>query len=297
MSEALRDIIDSELLARLARMDFRVGQTVHGVLNGQHKSPYNGASVEFAQHRDYTPGDELKHIDWKAFGKSDRLYIKQFEDETNLLVHLLVDTSGSMGYARKGLPDKLTYAARLAAALAWLLLRQGDAVGLMTFGERIGEVIPPRARADHFWHLVRVLESSPSGGETNVTGALEHLAEVVGRRSLVVLLSDCLDQDERFIGLARQLQRRGHRVLVFHVLDPDEVEFPFSELTLFEEMESDARALADPRGMREQYLVEFSNWCEGLRRRLLEGNVGYHRISSADSVERALYGFLARSAR
>jgi len=297
MSEALREIVDSDLLARLAGMDFRVGQTVHGVLNGQHKSPYHGASVEFAQHRDYVPGDEPRHIDWKAYGKSDRLYIKQFEDETNLLVHLLLDTSGSMGYGRAGLPDKLTYAAQLAAALAWLLLRQGDSVGLMTFGKRIGKVIPPRARPEHFQHLVRLLESSPSTGETNVTGALEHLAEVIGRRSLVILLSDCLDRDDRFVGLARQLQRRGHRVLVFHVLDPDEVEFPFSELTLFEEMESDQRALADPRGMREQYLVEFSAWCEGLRRQLLEGNVGYHRVITSESLERSLYGFLARSSR
>ena len=297
MTEVRRQVVDPKLLARLAGMDFRVGQAVHGVLSGLHKSPYHGASVEFAQHRDYTPGDEPRRIDWKAYGKSDRIYVKQFEDETNLLVHLLIDTSGSMGYGRKGLPDKLTYAARLATALSWLMLRQGDAVGLMTFGERVGRVLPPRARADHFWNLVRLMEAAPSQGATNLTGALEHLAEMVGRRSLVVLFSDCFDTDQRFIALARQLQRRRHRVLVFHVLDPDEIEFPFSELTLFEEMERDERALADPRGMRDQYLVEFNAWCEGLRREFLEGDVGYHRVVTSEPVERALYGFLARSQR
>ena len=292
MSDPLRSIVDPELLARISGLTVRAGQMVEGALTGLHKSPHHGSSVEFAQHREYSPGDEIRHIDWKAFGKSDRHYVKQFEDETNLRTYLLLDTSGSMDYGREGNPTKLVCAARLAAALAWLLLRQGDAVGLLTFGERLGQYVPPRARPDHFWNLVRVMEAAPVGGATNVVGALEHIAEVAGRRSLVVLMSDCLDFDERLTALCRQLRRRRHQVAVFHVLDPDETEFPFKELTEFEGLEDAQRALADPRGMRDQYLLEIASWIEGLRRSLLEGGVAYHRVDTGEPVDHTLHRFI-----
>ncbi|MCA9558429.1 MAG: DUF58 domain-containing protein [Myxococcales bacterium] len=287
-----RSIVDAELLARLSGLSVRAGQMVEGALTGMHKSPHHGSSVEFAQHREYSPGDEIRHIDWKAFGKSDRHYIKQFEDETNLRTYLLLDTSGSMDYGRAGVPTKLLYASRLAASLAWLLLRQGDAVGLLTFGERLGTYVPPRARPDHFWNLVQVMEKVPVGGATNAVGALEHIAEVAGRRSVVVLVSDCMDFDGRLTALCRQLRRRRHQVVVFHVLDPDETEFPFSDLTEFEELEGGEKALADPRGMRAQYLEEIRAWIDDLRRTLLEGGVAYHRIDTRDPVDDTLRRFI-----
>lgn len=292
-----RAVVDAALLARLSGLTFRAGQVVEGVLTGLHKSPHHGASVEFAQHREYSPGDEIRHIDWKAFAKSDRYYVKQFEDETNLRTHLLVDTSGSMAYAGAGRPTKMLYAARLATALAWLLLRQGDAVGLLTFGERLGEYLPPRARPDHFWRLVGALESAPVEGRTNVVGALERIAEVAGRRSLVVLLSDCMDFDGRLAAIARQLRRRHHRVVVLHVLDPDELEFPFKELTEFEELETAERELADPRGMRDEYLRQIRAWCEGLRRELLDGDVAYRLVDTGTPVERCLFDIVGGAAR
>ncbi|MEZ4435137.1 MAG: DUF58 domain-containing protein [bacterium] len=290
-------IVDPALLARLSGLSYRAGQVVEGLLTGHHKSPHHGQSVEFAQHREYSPGDEIRHIDWKAFAKSDRYHVKQFEDETNLRAYLLLDTSGSMGYAGGRRATKRLHAARLAAALAWLLLRQGDAVGLLTFGEKLGHHLPPRARPDHFWRLVEHMEQAPVQGPTNVVAALEHIAEIAGRRSLIVLFSDCFDFDPRLAALARQLRRRRHRVVVLHVLDPDELDFPFKELTLFEEMETDARELADPRGMREQYLEEIRSWCEALRRELLDGDVAYHLVDTAVPVERALYDLIGGSAR
>lgn len=287
-----RKIIDRALLTRLAGLKLPAGHIVEGVLTGMHKSPHYGASVEFAQHREYAPGDEIRHIDWKAYGRSDRYVVKQFEDETNLRCYMLVDMSGSMDYAGDGKParpTKLEYAAQMAAGLAWLMLRQGDATGLLTFGETLGSFLPPRARGDHFWRMVSLLESQPVGGQTDVIGALQHVAEVAGRRSLIMLFSDCFDFSGKVAAVARQLQRRNHRVALFHVLDPAEVDFPFSDLTLFENMEDAAdRVLANPRGMREQYLVEMREFCENLRRDLLDGGVAYHRMITDVPVEHAL---------
>lgn len=283
-----RQIIDRALLVRLAGLNLPAGQVVEGVLTGMHKSPHHGSSVEFAQHREYVPGDEIRHIDWKAFGRSDRYSIKQYEDETNLRAYLLVDTSGSMDYGRKGLPTKLEYGSQVAAAMAWMLLRQGDAAGLLTFGSKVGHYLPPRARADHFWRIAETLEGEPVGGATNAVGALQHIAEVAGRRSLILLFSDCFDFDPKLAALARQLRRRRHRVAVFQVLDPDELEFPFNDLTLFEDMETDERLQADPRGMREEYIKEINAFCDTLRQDLLEGDVAYHRLLTSEPVERAV---------
>jgi uncharacterized protein (DUF58 family) len=283
-----RQIIDRALLVRLAGLNLPAGQVVEGVLTGMHKSPHHGSSVEFAQHREYVPGDEIRHIDWKAFGRSDRYSIKQYEDETNLRAYLLVDTSGSMDYGRKGLPTKLEYGSQVAAAMAWMLLRQGDAAGLLTFGSKVGHYLPPRARADHFWRIAETLEGEPVGGATNAVGALQHIAEVAGRRSLIMLFSDCFDFDPKLAALARQLRRRRHRVAVFQVLDPDELEFPFNDLTLFEDMETDERLQADPRGMREEYIKEINAFCDTLRQDLLEGDVAYHRLLTSEPVERAV---------
>lgn len=284
MTEKLREIVDHELLARLSHLSFRAQRLAEGVMTGLHKSPHRGASVEFAQHREYAPGDELKHIDWKAYAKSDRYQIKEYEDETNLRSFLLVDTSNSMQYGAGG-ESKIGRAALLAAALGYLLLRQGDAVGLLTFGDRLGTYVPPRARPDHFWNLVHTLERTPVGGPTDISRALSHVAEVGGRRAVVFLFSDCLEFDLRFVSLCRQLRRRRHHVQVFHVLHKDEVEFPFEELTLFEGLETPETELADPRGMRAQYLAEMQGFCEDLRKRLLEGDVGYRRVLTTDDPE------------
>lgn len=297
-SAAGATVIDPKVLARIAGMGLQVRQVMEGALTGQHRSPHHGSSVEFAQHREYAPGDEIRHIDWKAYAKSDRFQIKQFEDETNLRSYLVLDTSGSMDYAgKRAVARKRDYAAQVAAALSWLLLRQGDAVGLLTFGARVGRYVPPRARADHFWNLAQVMAEAPVGGPTDAVGALTRVAEVAARRSLIFLISDCFDFGEsgRLAAVARQLSRRRHRVVVLQVLDPDEVDFPFRDLTLFEDLEApDDRALADPRGMREAYLAEIQRYCDDLRRDLREGDVACHRLLTDAPLERALFELLGR---
>ena len=289
-SKALRQVVDPEVLARVGGLGLRARLLAEGALQGQHRSPHRGASVEFAQHREYTPGDELKHLDWKAYARQDRYVVKQFEDETNLRVFLLVDTSNSMNY---GAPSKLDFGATVAAALAYVLLRQGDAVGLQVFGDTLGEYVPPRGRPDHFWNLVRVLESVPVGGETKIVPALEHLSEAAGRRAAIFLVSDLLDFDPRTVALLRELRRRRHKVQVLHVLHPDEVRFPFEDLTLFEALETAEEELADPRGMRDQYLEEMRAFCEDLRRRLGEGDVGYRRVETTEPIDTLLLELLS----
>jgi uncharacterized protein (DUF58 family) len=292
VSEKRRQIVDPTLLARVGGLKYRARGLAEGILTGHHKSPHHGASVEFAQHRQYEPGDEIRHIDWKAFAKTDRYHVKQFEDETNLRSWMLLDTSGSMDYGAGGRPTKLEYAGRLAAAFAWILLRGGDAVGLLTFNEKLGRYLPPRARPDHFWQMARLLEGEAVGGKTDIVAALRHIAEVAGRRGVVMLFSDCFQFDDRLIGLARQLRGRRHEVVVFHVLDPDELEFPFEDLTEFEDMETGQLEMADPRGMREQYLLEMKAFCEGMRKRLLEGDVRYVRVRTDEDPERVVLSFL-----
>lgn len=290
-----RRVVDPALLARLSHLNFKARGVVEGVLTGLHRSPHHGSSVEFAQHREYEPGDDLRHIDWKAWARTDRYFVKQFEDETNLRAYLLLDTSGSMNYASTKGPTKSLYASQLAAGLAWLMLKQGDAVGLLPFGETLGRYVPPRARTDHFWNLADVIEDAPIGGATNVVGALSHIAELAHGRSVVMILSDFFDFNDRLAALCRQLQRR-HQVIVFQVLDRAELDFPFRDLTIFEDLETDDRELADPRGMRDQYLAEIRAYCDGLRRNLREGGVAYHQVITDRPIERTVLDLLGGTA-
>ena len=281
-----RGLLEPEFLARIAGMSFKPRQRMEGSLTGQHRSPHQGASVEFAQHREYCPGDEIRRIDWRAFAKTDRFYIKEFEDETNLRTLILLDCSGSMGYGEA--PSKLDYAARLAAGLAFLLLRQGDAVGLMTFGAQRRRYLPPRARRDHLWNLLRVMEEAQAEGETDVVKALQGAAEMASGRSLLILISYCMDFSGRLKAVARQLRRRRHLLSVFQILDPDEWSFPFKDPILFEEMESDDQLLGDPRALAQQYRLEIQGFCEELRQGLLGAGIAYQRVLTEEPVEEAL---------
>ncbi|MBU0550250.1 DUF58 domain-containing protein [Myxococcota bacterium] len=285
-----REIIDPAYLTRLSGLNLRPRGFVEGGLVGQHRSPHQGASVEFAQHREYSPGDEIRRLDWKAYAKSDRHYIKTFEDETNLRAYLLLDGSNSMDYGAPRTKD--LYAARFAAGLAWLLLKQGDAVGLLTFGAALGQYLPPQARMDHFGRLLRAMEAPPVGGQTDLLGALRRVGELASKRSLIVLISDCMDFREGLAAACRQLRQRGHQVVVFQILDEAEWAFPFREITRFEDLEIGAQQVVDPRAMRAQYLKEIRAFCDGLRRALRGGGVGYHRLLTTTPPERALSAYL-----
>ena len=278
-------------------MAVRIKRRVEGNMTGKHRSPYHGSSVEFAQHREYVPGDEIRHVDWRSYARTDRYYVKQFEDETNVRVHLVIDTSESMDFSHAAQDTKFLYSCRLAAAMAWCFIRQGDAVGLLAHGNRVVKYVPPSAQANQFWRMVETLEEIKPRGPTRLGDALLKVAELSGRRSHVIILSDCLDFDGRLTGLARQLANRSHDVTVVHVLDRAEIEFPFGEVTRFEELESEEFLLVDPRAMRTEYLRQVEAWRAQLKAELREGNVNYVPVMTDDQVDHVMFEWLAGTQR
>jgi len=286
------------VLARLAGLRLRVRATVEGVLTGLHRSPHHGQSVEFSEHKEYAPGDELRHVDWKVFGKSDKYYVKRFEQETNLRAWLVVDSSGSMGY--RGQDDRLTkleYACTLAGTLAHLLVRQQDAVGLAVFSGEVTGALAPRAEPSQASAVLEVLESLEAGGGTSLASAVRFLAERARRRSAIVVLSDLLDRDEKVLRLVADLRRRRHEVALFHLLDPAEIEFPFDDPTLFLSMEDDRSVEARGQDVRKGYLELLAAWLEEVRRTCGENDVDYVRVRTDQPLDEVLLPFLARRER
>src|SRR6478752_7094396 len=225
--------LDPTDIARLGSMSVRARVIVEGAFAGMHQNPHAGSSIEFSEHKEYAPGDDIRRIDWKAVARRDRYYIKRFEDETEMRTFLLVDSSASMGYGRKGV-TKLQYASYLAAALAYLLAQQGDPAGLVLFDEKTRQYLPPRTRGGHIRDLLVALEAAYPAGRTAPGRALAHVGELADRRSLVVLMSDLLDAPPDLEGRLRQLRSRGHDVTLFHLLDPDEVDLPVDEIDFTE---------------------------------------------------------------
>ena len=298
MTEAGKRLLDPVVLARLAGLRLRVRATAEGVLSGLHRSPHHGQSVEFSEHKEYAPGDELRHVDWKAFGKFDKYYVKRFEQETNLRAWLVVDASGSMGY--RGAEDRLTklgYACTLAGTLAHLLVRQQDAAGLAVFSGKVTNALTPRAEPSQVNAILETLEALQAGGETRVEAAVQFLAERARRRSAVMVFSDLLDRDERVLRLVADLRRRRHEVTVFHLLDPSELDFPFDDPTLFLSME-DARSVeARGRDVRKGYLELLGKWLEDVRRICGESDVDYVRVRTDQPLDEVLVPFLSRRER
>jgi uncharacterized protein (DUF58 family) len=289
--------LDPTALARFGRLELIARLVVEGVMAGLHKSPFKGFSVEFAEHRQYGPGDEIRHIDWRAFGKSDRYYVKEYEEETNLKAYLVVDSSGSMGYAGRT-ASKFEHARRLAAALAYLAISQRDAVGLVTFDDAVRAMIPPRSAPGHFSTVCKVLEETRPGGETPLSGILHALAERIRRRGLVIVLSDGFDRLDDLTSALRHLRHRHHEVLFFHTLAPEEEEFPFRRPARFRDLERPGHDLrVDPLAFRAAYLERFRAFCEGLKERVRGMDADYHRASTAEPVERTLLDYLASRSR
>jgi uncharacterized protein (DUF58 family) len=284
--------LDAEALAKLAGLQLRVKQAVEGTLAGLHRSPHHGSSVEFAEHKEYAPGDDLRHLDWKAFGKFDRYYIKRFEDETELKAYLMLDCSGSMGY---GAPlSKLEYGSVLCASLAYFLTRQGDQPGLMAYAGKVRSYVPPRARSAHIAEILRSLEELRPEGGTDLARAVSSLIEVIAHRTLTVVISDLFDEGGDALRLLRRLRARRHQVVVFHLLHPDELELPFHEVTLFESMEDSRSVLVDPGGIRKVYLHEMQKFLDRTRQTCRESEIEYHQISCAEPVHEVLLRFLSR---
>jgi uncharacterized protein (DUF58 family) len=282
--------MDAELLSRLAGLELRVRHVVEGTAAGLHRSPQRGSSVVFAEHKEYAPGDDLRRLDWKAFAKFDRYYIRQYEDENELRVYLLLDSSGSMAY---GAPlSKHDYGAVLMGALAQLLRRQRDLVGLLTFSADVDELIPAAGGDAHARALMQALVESRPRGQTRLKNAVRKLLERGARRGLVIVVSDFFDiEDEDFKALSELVARR-HRVLAMQLLHPDELGFPFSQVTIFEAMESNQQLLCDPAGLRETYLERLEQFRLKLKRNCEQSGIAFRPVSTADALDHVLVQLL-----
>lgn len=304
------DRLRAEAMARLGRLQLRAREVVEGVISGLHRSPYRGFSVEFSEHREYAPGDELRHIDWKAFGKFDRFFIKEYEEETNLRAYLLLDTSASMAYGlpapglpepRRGAPPplpKFEYAALLAASLATLLLRQQDAVGLLPVGGESARALPARGSAAQLHALIAALEQAVPAGRAPLSALLPELLPQIKRRSLVFVVSDLLpsgaDGEAAYLAAIRTIRHRKNEVVVFHVLHPAEVDFPFEDLATFEDAEDAAvRLVADPRAVAAEYRAALAAAIEHYRRECLAAGVDYVLCRTDEPLAKTLVPYVA----
>jgi uncharacterized protein (DUF58 family) len=289
--------LDPAVIARLGTMELKARTVVEGFLSGLHRSPYKGFSVEFAEYRQYLPGDDLSTLDWKVYARSDRHYVKKFEEETNLECHLLLDVSGSMAYRGAAAMSKLEYGSVLAASLAFLMHRQRDATGLIAFDERMVFRLPAGARPGHLHALLLALERLQPGTRSDVGRPLHQLAEALLKRSLVVLISDLLDDPEPVIKGLRHLKFRGTDVVVFQLLDPHELTFPFRGASRFKDLESTDEVIAEPASARTAYLRELASLTLRYDRELRGAGIDYVQIDTSQPLDFALLTYLAARAR
>jgi uncharacterized protein (DUF58 family) len=286
-----RRFLHPETIAHISPLELRARQVVEGFLSGMHRSPFFGHSVEFVQHREYVPGDDLRHLDWKVWSKTDRHYVKQYEEDTNLRGTLVVDVSESMHYGRGAL-NKYQYACTVAACLGYLLLRQQDSVGVITFDAEVRQVVPSRSAQTHIDAVVKALDVSRPRAKTDLEKVLRRVAETINRRGLIILVSDLLaDREPLFRGLEMLCHRR-HDVLVFHVLDQDEMSFPFAGTTRFDGMEGLPDLLCDPRALRDGYLEALGEYLVEVRRGCARKGIDYLLVHTGEPLDAVLARFL-----
>jgi len=293
MTPDSKRFLHPEAIRRIGRLELRARHIVEGLLSGMHRSPYFGQSVEFLQHRQYAAGDDLRHVDWKVWAKQDKLYVKQFEEDTNMRCTLLVDVSASMQYG-SGPLNKYEYAATVATSLAYLLLKQHDTVSCIAFDESIRARTPLRSTQAHLKAIVKSLDASDPQNKTDAGSILREVAEVSPRRGLVTVVSDMLGDVASTLRGLRLLRQRGHDVMVLHIMDDDELEFPFDGPTRFEGLELPQHLTCNPRALREGYLAALNRFLTTLRRGCAQDAVDYALIRTSDPLDAALAAFLCR---
>ncbi|MCU0715862.1 MAG: DUF58 domain-containing protein [Pirellula sp.] len=287
-----KEYLHPEAIRRIHSMELRARNIVEGFLSGMHRSPYFGQSVEFVQHRQYAPGDDLRHIDWKVYGRQDRLYIKQYEEDTNLRCTLLVDASKSMLYGRGAL-NKFDYGATIAACLAYLTLRQQDSVGLSVFDEKIRTKLPWRSSRTHLQSIFKSLQQVAPKDKTNLAGVFREINDTYPKRSLMILITDFLGAEQDALKGLAQLRKAGHDILVFHVLDDDELDFPFNDPTRFEGMESMDNLTCNPRALRDGYMEALQRFLDRIRHACASYQVDYQLIRTSKHIDAALTAYLS----
>jgi uncharacterized protein (DUF58 family) len=294
--EQRRSFLDPRVIARLAAIPLQSRRPMLGSVSGIHTSPHRGASVEFAEYRRYVPGDDLRRLDWRAYGRSDRFFVKEFEADTNLRLCLVLDTSGSMAFGSSG-ETRLEYARKLAAALAYLAIQQGDAVGLTCVAEEIVRTIPPRRTPSHLRGLFDVLEQTRPHGETQLVSRLHELAETIRQRALIVLISDFFVEPQELKSAWEHLRFRKHDVAVFHLLDPQEVNFRFQRPMRFLDLEGGPAIFAEPNEIYDRYQRAMQAYLGDMSQIALESGIDYRRILLNEDYERILFRFLSARAR
>ncbi len=294
--EATFKYLDLDVLAGLRNMQLLAKTVVEGFILGLHRSPFRGFSVEFAEYRQYAAGDEIRHIDWKVFGRTDRFYIKQYEEETNLNCHIVLDCSASMGYG-SGKLTKLQYGSFLAATLAHFMVNQRDATGLVLFDEKVRAMLPPRSRLTHLHLLLSALETQEPGAGTRIAGPLHDLAEGIRKRGLLVLISDLYDDPDQVLGALQHLRFQGSDLIVFQIADPAELKFPFEKLTEFVDPETGERVVATADALRKPYLEALEKFFGRYRRGCADLKVDYHLFDTATPLELALSEYVYRRSR
>ncbi len=292
-STELRNYLDPKVLARISHLDLQARLVVEGFISGSHRSPFHGFSVEFAEHREYSPGDDIRHLDWKVLGRTDRLYIKQYEVETNLRCLFLVDISESMRYQVAGRLSKFHYGACLASALAMLLLNQQDAVGLATFDSELRANLACSSSPNQIKSFVHELAGATLGEKTDLEPMCRQLALSLPRRGLVCLVSDLLTEEESLFRALGHFRDRQQEIMILHVMDQDELEFPFEGSTRFEGLEQAGRLNVEPRALRDGYLAALREFCSSVQRRCARERMDYRLVSTAERLDAALSAFLA----
>ncbi len=284
------------IVSRLSGLEIKARLVVEGFIAGLHRSPYHGFSVEFAEHRQYMPGDPLKNIDWKVYSRTDRFFVKEFEEETNLKAYLLLDISGSMGYHSNGI-SKLEYSSYLCAALSYLMLQQRDSVGLVVFDQKIQKYIPPKSAATHLHVLLSQLDKIQASQTTNVSSALHEMAERIKRRGLIILISDLFDYPEKIMSGLKHFRHRKHEVIVFHILDPRERDFSFPSEAIFKDIETQEEILTSPWQIQKDYQARLQEWIEKYRLESRESLIDYVLLDTSIPFDEALIAYLSKRQR
>ncbi len=292
--ENSRKYLDPKRLAKLEGLRLRARRIVEGYVSGVHRSPFHGFSIEFAEHREYVPGDDLRYLDWKVFGRSDKYHLKQFEEETNLVCYLLLDSSESMQYrSDEAAMSKFEYAQCLAASLAYLILHQQDSVGLATFDSELRALIRPSSSPSHLGQVIQVLEETSAERKTSIGPIFHELAERFKKRGIVIVLSDLFDDVDTMLTGLKHFRHRRQDVILMHVLDPAELDFPFQRTTMFKGLEQLPTVLVEPRALRKAYLEEFNQYLYRLKRGCRMHQIDYVPMRTDQSMEVALSSYLA----
>lgn len=286
------NLLSDTLIAQLNKMELTAKQIVEGFLVGLHKSPYHGFSVEFADHRQYNPGESLRNVDWKIVAKTERYYVKRYEEETNLRAYILLDHSKSMFFESK-YGSKIDYAKQLAAALSWLMIQQKDAAGLITFNQRISSLLPPKAYRSYTAQIFTELLKLKAEEKTDILAPLHQIAEGIKKRSLIVLISDLLEEPERIISALKHFRSQRHEVLVFQLYDPREEELDYRRETEFIDSESGEKVIINPWQIREEYQLQFNSFFRELKNACHQYQIEYQPVSLAEPIEKLLFKYLS----